>query len=78
MDTMTSSFDAALSALPDLSPGVQPIAPDEYRQRLRRLQAALRAQGVQALYLHAGSSLRYFIGTPWSPSERLLGALGPA
>lgn len=78
MDTMTSSFDAALSALPDLRAGIQPIQPDEYRQRLRRLQAALRAQGVQALYLHAGSSLRYFMGTPWSPSERLLGALVPA
>ncbi|MFG6460499.1 M24 family metallopeptidase [Roseateles sp. DXS20W] len=73
-----TSFDAALSALPDLRPGVQPIQPDEYRQRLRRLQARLRAAGLQALYLHAGSSLRYFMGTPWHPSERLLGALVPA
>lgn len=75
---MSLSFDAALSALPDLRPGVQPIQPDEYRQRLRRLQARLRAAGLQALYLHAGSSLRYFMGTPWHPSERLLGALVPA
>lgn len=77
MNTMTS-FDAALSALPDLRPGVQPIQPDEYRQRLRRLQASLRDRGLQALYIHAGSSLRYFMGTPWQPSERLLGALVPA
>ncbi len=73
-----TSFDAALSALPDLCPGVQSISPEEYRQRLRRLQALLRAEGLQALYLHAGSSLRYFMGTPWYPSERLLGALVPA
>ncbi|MGM9482762.1 M24 family metallopeptidase [Roseateles sp. NT4] len=73
-----TSFDAALSALPDLRPGVQPIQPEEYRQRLQRLQSLLRAEGLQALYLHAGSSLRYFMGTPWYPSERLLGALVPA
>lgn len=75
---MITDFDTALSALPDLRPGVQPIQADEYRQRLGRLQALLRARGLQALYLHAGSSLRYFMGTPWYPSERLLGALVPA
>lgn len=73
-----TSFDAALRALPDLRPGVQPIQPDEYRRRLRRLQALLRDQGLQALYIHAGSSLHYVMGTRWHPSERLLGALVPA
>lgn len=71
-------FDHALRDLPDRREGIVPIAPTEYRERLRRLQALLRQQGLQAAWLHAGTNLRYFMGTPWWPSERLLGALLPA
>lgn len=71
-------FDSALRALPDLREGIVPIAPTEYRERLRKLQALLRQHGLQAAWLNAGTNLRYFLGTPWWPSERLLGVLLPA
>lgn len=48
---------------------------DERRQRLARLEAALDAQGVAACLIDATSSLRYFTGLQWHPSERLTGAI---
>ena len=65
----------ALAALSDMTAGVQPIAQTEYADRVRRAQDLMRAQGIDAMYLHAGSSLRYFTGTQWHPSERMVGAL---
>lgn len=70
--------EEALAALRPMTEGVRPIAADEYRGRLEALQAAMRAQGVDACWLNAGSNLRYFTGLVWHPSERLVGALLPA
>ena len=65
----------ALRAGGDRTAGAEPVAEAEYRARLDKAAALLREQGMAALYLNAGSSLRYFTGTRWSPSERLVGAL---
>ncbi|MCQ4163303.1 M24 family metallopeptidase [Tahibacter harae] len=73
-----SSREAALAGLHRMNDGVAPIGLDEYRARIARAQALLREQGLAALYLHAGTSLRYFSGLVWRSSERLVGALLPA
>jgi Xaa-Pro dipeptidase len=73
-----SSREAALDSLQRMSDGVAPIRVEEYRERVARAQALMREQGLAALYLHAGTSLRYFSGFVWRPSERLVGALLPA
>ncbi|AIF47548.1 M24 family metallopeptidase [Dyella japonica] len=52
-----------------------PIRAHEYEQRLERARALLREQGVDALLITAGTSLRYFSGVPWGASERLVGLL---
>lgn len=52
-----------------------PIGADEYQQRLEHARALLREQGVDALLITAGTSLRYFTGVPWGASERLVGML---
>jgi Xaa-Pro dipeptidase len=70
--------DAVLAALPDLTAGAAPIGLEEYRDRVARAQARMRETGLAAVYVHAGSNLRYFTGTRWTPSERLVGALIPA
>lgn len=57
---------------------VTPIGLDEYRQRVAAAQALLRQQGLAALYAHAGTNMRYFSGTVWHPSERLVGLIIPA
>lgn len=77
MTTGVGGSDAAtqLAAIRPMLAGIEPIADSEYRTRLARAQSLLTEIGAGALYLNAGTNLRYFTGTAWSPSERLVGAL---
>lgn len=52
-----------------------PIARAEYEARIERARALLREQGVDALLITAGASLRYFCGVAWGASERLVALL---
>jgi Xaa-Pro dipeptidase len=70
--------EAALAALSNMTAGAQPIGLAEYRARIGRAQAFMRAQGIDAVYLNAGSSLLYFTGVHWHASERMVGAILPA
>jgi len=72
------SEQAALESLTDMTGDVQPIAVEEFRQRLSRLQEKIRQQGGKAVYLHAGTNLYYFTGLRWGPSERMVAAIVPA
>ncbi|MDK1285879.1 M24 family metallopeptidase [Pseudoalteromonas umbrosa] len=69
---------AALANLKDMTQDAHPIAADEYRGRMQKAQAYMRAQNIDALYLNAGTNLKYFTGLSWSASERLVGAILPA
>lgn len=69
--------EAALASLRPMLDGAIPIDLTEYRERIARAQALMREQGLAAIYLHAGTSLRYFTGLVWRSSERLVGALLP-
>jgi len=51
------------------------IAADEYQARIEHARALMQAQGVDALLVGAGTSLRYFSGVPWGATERLVGLL---
>jgi Xaa-Pro dipeptidase len=55
-----------------------PIGAAERRQRIAKAQGLLRAAGLEALLVEAGSSLVYFTGVQWWRSERLTAALIPA
>lgn len=72
--------DAAteLARLQDMTAGSAPIDDGEFAARLARAQALMQANGLDAVYLNAGTNLYYFTGTRWSASERLVGALVPA
>lgn len=52
-----------------------PITRAERQSRLVALEAAMEAQGLSACLIDATSSLRYFTGLCWHPSERLTGAV---
>lgn len=69
------SAEEALASLSDMSAGAEPITASEYAGRIEKAQSLMAAQGMDALYLHAGSSLYYFTGTRWRGSERKVGAL---
>lgn len=58
-----------------LAPLAQPISASERSARIQALAALLDAHGLSALLLGSTSSLLYFTGLDWHPSERLTGAL---
>jgi Xaa-Pro dipeptidase len=63
------------------TPGVSlppPITSAERMQRIAKAQGLMRAAGLKALLVEAGSSLVYFTGVQWWRSERLTAALIPA
>lgn len=70
--------EQALAGLANMTAGMEPIDLAEYQARIARAQGLMRAQGIAAIYLNAGSNLRYFSGVKWNPSERMVGAVLPA
>ncbi len=51
------------------------IAAEEYQARIAHARALMQSQGVDALLVGAGTSLRYFAGVPWGATERLVALL---
>jgi Xaa-Pro dipeptidase len=74
-----SSLPAALAQLKPLGARAKPITSEEYRARIERAQRLLGEQNpkLDALFLAPGTSLYYFTGVHWWPSERLLGLVIP-
>jgi Xaa-Pro dipeptidase len=67
-------LDATIPSQPWPQPAA-PITADERRRRLEGLRALMDQARLRAVLLGATSSLRYFTGLAWYPSERLVGAL---
>ena len=67
--------EQALATLSDMTGGVEPIALSEFQARIEKAQSLMIEQGLDALYLHAGTSLYYFTGMRWKSSERMVGAV---
>ena len=63
----TTAADSGVANLAPLTGGVQPIAPAERGERLRRLQALMQQRKVAALLVEPGSTLEYFTGDPLAP-----------
>jgi Xaa-Pro dipeptidase len=70
-----STMAAELDAMVSMRGEVAPIGNDERHARMRRAQALMAEQGVDALYLDASTSCYYFTGMRLRPSERLHGAI---
>ncbi len=73
-----STAEAELAKLRSMRDVVPPITEVERRGRIARLQAIMRAQGVQALDLDASTTTFYFTGLRLRGSERLHGVIIPA
>jgi Xaa-Pro dipeptidase len=56
-----------------MTEGATPIAVEEHRERLDRVQRRLVDTGLDAIVVGPGSSLAYFTGVEWGLSERFLG-----
>jgi Xaa-Pro dipeptidase len=58
--------------------GVVPISPEERKERVARAQRLMIQNKIRALIIEAGTSLEYFTGISWWPSERTMVAVIPA
>jgi Xaa-Pro dipeptidase len=77
-DLGTSSWEEELGKLTSQRDSVQPIGSAELLERIARLQQAMRARSVGAIYLDASTSTFYFTGLRLKHSERLHGVVLPA
>ncbi len=68
----------ARAAATPLTENAMPIAPAERLARIDKAQELMRAAGVAALLVEAGSTLDYYTGVRWWRSERFTGAVIPA
>ena len=73
-----STMEAELERMSSMREGVQAISNDERSRRIEKAQRLMRAEGIQALYLDASTSLYYFTGLRARGRERLHGAVIPA
>lgn len=68
----------APNQLQDMTRNAMPISVVERKSRVAKAQRLMRAAGISALVLEAGSALVYFTGVRWWRSERFTGAIIPA
>jgi Xaa-Pro dipeptidase len=69
---------APVKALTPMTAGVVPISEDERRARMERARRLMAEQGIGALLIEPGTSMEYFTGVSWWPSERPFVAVLPA
>lgn len=69
--------DPDWSRLHNMTDDVKPITVAEREQRIAKAQQLMQANAIQALILDAGTSLNYFTGIRWWPSERTMVAIIP-
>ncbi|RYD88170.1 MAG: aminopeptidase P family protein, partial [Sphingomonadales bacterium] len=66
------------AGLTSMAKDAKPITAEERLARIAKAQRLMRAEGMSALLIEAGSSLLYFTGIDWWRSERLTAAIIPA
>ncbi len=77
-DTKKSEEKNPLSDLKSMTGDVVPISLEERKSRVAKAQQLLVENKMDALLLDAGTSLEYFTGISWGPSERTMAAIIPA
>jgi Xaa-Pro dipeptidase len=64
--------------LQPMTAGARPIDDDDRRARIAKAQRLMTEQGIGAILLEPGASMRYFTGVGWSLSERTFALVLPA
>lgn len=70
--------NAVTNRLPSIAGDVVPISLEERQARIAKAQRLLIEQKIEALILDSGTSMLYFTGINWWPSERPMVAIIPA
>ncbi len=69
---------APMEQLKSMTNDIVPIAVPEREARIEKAQRLMVENKIEALLLDAGTSLKYFTGISWWPSERTMVAIIPA
>src|SRR3984885_1495338 len=74
-----STLPPAFDALKPRGSRVKPVTAEEYQQRIARAQQLMTdaKPQFQAIFIAPGTTLNYFTGIRWWPSERILALLIP-
>jgi len=70
-----SNAQTELALLSDMTNGIDAISDNEFKERILQASRHMKTNGIDAVYLNAGTNLYYFTGTRWWPSERMVGAV---
>src|SRR5204863_7217830 len=73
-----NSGRSLFSDLQNMTGDVVPISVQEREVRIKKAQRLMTEQKIGALILDSGTSLDYFTGIKWWPSERTMVAVIPA
>lgn len=76
--TSDDDIPAPIAALTSMADQATPISNDERRARLDKARKLMSRNGIDAVVLPGGTSLRYFTGLQWGVSERLLALVLPS
>jgi Xaa-Pro dipeptidase len=77
-DGKCNPLPVPIAKLQSLKDQVQPVSAGERRDRQEKARQLMRANGLDAILVSPGSSLRYFTGIQWWGSERLFAMILPA
>ena len=69
---------APIQRLKPMTEGAAPIGDEERRARIEKAQRLMVEQGIGAILIEPGSSMIYYTGVGWSPSERTFAVVIPA
>lgn len=58
--------------------GIEPIRLEEREARIEKARRLMVENGIDAIFLEAGSTLHYFTGIRWGRSERMMAVVLPA
>src|SRR4051812_26054322 len=81
LSSFTSASAIKPSVLDNLKPmtsDIVPITVQERENRIAKVQRLMIENKMEALVLDSGTSLKYFTGISWWPSERTMVAVIPA
>ena len=70
--------DTALDSLKLMTDDIVPITVEERKSRIEKAQRLMSENKLDAIILDAGTSMKYFTGISWWPSERTMIAVIPA
>lgn len=72
-----STIKAELDEIQSTRGDAKPISAVEIQNRIDEAQRKMHENDIAAVFVGAGSNLKYFTGIDWHPSERLFGAVIP-